>query len=269
MTPPDHLTTPSSVQHNLHKFIGSSLLSIQPSSPLSTVASSSPGGFSGCRDTSHTTSPSKVAMQDILWISRNACHKFLPYARPNVMEALELWFTGRSLRGGAGVNIGCHDAKRGRHLFLNNIKHLSDNALQEALLMKHAGHETRHYQALASAWELKEVEHYGKLMVHMHKESSKEYEEYMEYMKEELAKDKDDVDSLIALNHETYNEELMSFSNANTQLDHLEEEMHLCIASNYPFPLHDSDDSLNLDSELDDGEDGLEAGNNKHGDKDD
>ena len=61
-------------------------------------------------------------------------------------------------------------------MFLNGIKTLSDKVLQAAVLMKHAGHETRHLQALAVAWQLKEAEYYGRLMKELRVAKHKHYE---------------------------------------------------------------------------------------------
>ncbi|KAL4062411.1 hypothetical protein V8B97DRAFT_1877899 [Scleroderma yunnanense] len=155
--------------------------------------------------------------------------KFLPYPRLNLPEALALHFTGDSLKVGADANIGLNDAEVVP--FLTSVKHLSHNALQEAVLMKHAGHETRHYWALASAWELKEAEHYGKLMAHIHPKDCKTYNGFknsvvdkragiMLEVEESEVQSMDSMESLMALYHKAYNKDLASFHTANTQLDH-------------------------------------------------
>ncbi|KAF8553503.1 hypothetical protein OG21DRAFT_1215750 [Imleria badia] len=76
----------------------------------------------------------------------------------------------RASEGGAGSGITVQDMEQGRTLFAAGIKDtkLPDNALEEAMLMKQAGRETRRLRALASAWELKEVEHFQKLLGHIH-----------------------------------------------------------------------------------------------------
>ena len=88
-------------------------------------------------------------------------------------------------------------------------------------MMKHAGRETRRHRALASAWEIKEVEHYSKLIRHMHKE---DYTTYKDFVGDE-EDDNDTVEGMVAFNHELYNEHLVSFDNADVQLDQLEEAM--------------------------------------------
>ena len=50
-------------------------------------------------------------MREIAQISRKAQRKFLPYPKPNIIEALELRFTERSLTVGPGSNIGHRDAR--------------------------------------------------------------------------------------------------------------------------------------------------------------
>jgi len=122
-----------------------------------------------------------------------------------------------------------HCLSQGKYLFLDGVQHLSTEALEEALQMKRAGRETRRLRALASAWEIKEVEHYSKLMRHMHKADYMNYKKYEEYMADE--EDTNTVDSLVAYNHELYNEQLVSLDNADSQLDQLEEAMKSCIAS--------------------------------------
>jgi len=122
-----------------------------------------------------------------------------------------------------------HCLSQGKYLFLEGVQHLSTEALEEALQMKRAGRETRRLRALASAWEIKEVEHYSKLMRHMHKTDYMNYKKYEEYLADE--DDTNTVDGLVAYNHELYNEQLLSLDNADSQLDQLEEVMKGRIAS--------------------------------------
>jgi len=56
--------------------------------------------------------------------------------------------------------------------------------------MKRAGRESRRLRALASAWEIQEVEHYAKLMRHMHKQDYMKYGEYMADEGDDLHKDR-------------------------------------------------------------------------------
>ena len=69
-------------------------------------------------------------------------------------------------------------------MFLKGIKKLSDEALQAAVLMKHAGQGNRCLQALVMACQAKEVEYYSRLMkeiylakYHNHQEYSQAYAE--------------------------------------------------------------------------------------------
>ena len=102
--------------------------------------------------------------------------------------------------------------------------------------MKHAGRETPRHQALASAWEIKEVEHYARLIHHMHKE---DYTTYKYFVGDEQD-DNDTVDGLVAFNHELYNEQLVSFDNADVELDQLEEAIKGCTMKSPLF--HNEDD---------------------------
>ena len=95
-----------SVPHGFSKHIGPSLLGIQPSSsPASTFTASPPSS-------EFTSDNPEKAVRSFSMISALACKKFSMYPRPNMPEALELRFTEKSLKGGAGVNIGHDDAKR-------------------------------------------------------------------------------------------------------------------------------------------------------------
>ena len=94
-------------------------------------------------------------------------------------------------------------------MFLSGIKTLSDKGLQAAVLMKHAGRETRRLQALAAAWQLKEAEYYGRLMKELHVAKHKHYEEHREatlggkvILKVDESAD-DNVDGTIALDRKS------------------------------------------------------------------
>ena len=104
--------------------------------------------------------------------------------------------------------------------------------------MKHAARETRHYRAMASAWELKEAEHYAKLVGFVHARDRKVYEESSN-------EGRDDAEDFMAYSHEVYNEELISFDTANIQLDQLEDEVRVRLETNITaqFPYnHPSDE---------------------------
>ena len=59
---------------------------------------------------------------------------------------------------------------QGAELFAGGIKCLSTLELQEAVLLKHTSWETRHHQAITLAWELKEAEHYTRLVGLIHEQ---------------------------------------------------------------------------------------------------
>jgi hypothetical protein len=121
---------------------------------------------------------------------------------------------------------------QGRNLFARGIQCLSDAALQQATLLKHAGHETRRHRAMASAWELKEVEHYSKLLEIIHYDEREEYESSLTddsiVEPRDLGGGDDDAESMMRFNHEVYNEEILGFSTSDTQLTQLEEEVQTC-----------------------------------------
>ena len=120
--------------------------------------------------------------------------------------------------------------------------------------MKCAGRETRCLRALASAWEIQEVEHHAKLICHMHKD---DYMNYKEYATE--ADDINAMDSLMAYNHKLYNEQLVSIGNVDSQLDQLEEVVKSRVASNPHHSPYESDR---------DSDEGVESeDDNKAGDK--
>ena len=113
--------------------------------------------------------------------------------------------------------------------------------------MKCAGRETRCLQALASAWEIKEVEHYAKLMCHIHKQ---DYMKYKEFVADEEDINVNTMDSLMAYNHELYNEQLVSLGNVDSQLDQLEEAMKSRITHHSPYESDcDSDEVVELEDD--------------------
>ena len=80
--------------------------------------------------------------------------------------------------------------------------------------MKQAGCETRCLQAMASTWELKEVEHYRKFLkyiVHCNEDSLQQYKVAVADTKS-LAK-------LLAFRHNAYAEDFMSLVTSDQQLD--------------------------------------------------
>lgn len=91
--------------YDFSKHIGSSPCDIWPSPPASTFTTSTPS--SEC-----TSDNPEQAVRSFSMISALARRKFLSYPRLNMPEALELRFTEKSLKGGAGVNIGHDDTKR-------------------------------------------------------------------------------------------------------------------------------------------------------------
>ncbi|KAI6151210.1 hypothetical protein BKA82DRAFT_4013746 [Pisolithus tinctorius] len=80
-----------------------------------------------------------------------------------------------------------------------------------------------------STWELKEAEHYSRLMKHIYQEDQKEYGDSLAgkagKVNLEHAVEMDNVKSLIAFNHEVYNKEVMTLDTTDMQLNQLEEEV--------------------------------------------
>jgi len=144
--------------------------------------------------------------------------------------------------------------------------------------MKQAGHETRRFRALATAWELKEIEHYGKLVQELHQTDYEELKEYdamdkkdhvgpedLESLMEEINSVvppdvRDSVAGIAAYKHEVYHEEALSFDTTETQLDQLEEEVKGCLALKLRSSPHEADDSS--DRNGDDEDTRKEAGTN-------
>ena len=122
-------------------------------------------------------------------------------------------------------------------MFLSGIKNLSDEGLQAAVLMKHAGRENRRLQALAVAWQLKEAEYYGRLMNEIYLSKYKQHEQFCKAtaegmdtlveVDESAVKTKDNLDGIVALNHELYKEHIMSLDTMRTQLKQLEKEVNV------------------------------------------
>ncbi|KAF8554398.1 hypothetical protein OG21DRAFT_1508938 [Imleria badia] len=229
-------TTPTQVQYSTR---GSSTCNKQyPSDPLlSSAASSSSSGLSSSRDRSDSSMKIK---RDIILLARQAGGRFSPYRRRSTAEALGQRFTAKSLRAGTGTDITPTEAKKGKSLLANGVNRLSDQELQEGVLMKHAAREARRYRAMASAWELKEAEHYTNLMGLVHDRDRKEFEE-------SSAEGLDDAQDFMAYTHEVYGEEFGSFDTVNTQLDQLEDEVRSRLEMTPTMrPLHNlpSNDSL-------------------------
>ena len=76
---------------------------------------------------------------------------------------------------------------------------------------------------MASAWELKEVEHYSKLLEIIHHDDREEYESALTddsivEPKDLDSWDDDDVESMMQFNHEVYNGEILAFATSDAQL---------------------------------------------------
>lgn len=83
---------------------------------------------------------------------------------------------------------------------------------------------------MASAWELKEVEHYSKLLEIIHHDDREEYESALTddsivEPKDLDSWDDDDAESMMQFNHEVYNEEILAFATSDAQLTQIEEEV--------------------------------------------
>ena len=92
--------------------------------------------------------------------------------------------------------------------------------------MKQAGCETRRLRAMASMWELKEVEHYCKFLeyiIHHNEDSLHQYEVAIADTKS-LAK-------LLAFRHNAYAEDFASLVTSDWQLDVLKAAMEFRAAT--------------------------------------
>lgn len=86
--------------------------------------------------------------------------------------------------------------------------------------MKEAGRETRRLHAMASAWELKEVEHYQKLLHFFHQCNQGNLRTF-----DTLSRDMQHLNKLIRFKHHEYSEELASMVTSDRQLNVLEAEV--------------------------------------------
>ena len=100
-------------------------------------------------------------------------------------------------------------------LVQSGVRAFSEEALNAAVMMKHAGQETRRYHAIASAWEMQEAEQYHKFISLIHKSDRERYREF----------DK------LSLNKIMYENDLESFKTADVQLCQLEEEVQTQLKS--------------------------------------
>ena len=116
-------------------------------------------------------------------------------------------------------------SSQGKHLFLAGVKHVSSRAIEDAIKMKRTGREARRLRALASAWQIKEAEHYSKLVRLIHEEDHANFCDYFEDQEVDLKEEVDNAADLVAYNRELYNEQLESIRVIDTQLDWLEEVM--------------------------------------------
>ena len=83
--------------------------------------------------------------------------------------------------------------------------------------MKQAGRETRRLRALASTWELKEVEHYSKFLeyvIHRNEDSLQQYEA--------TVADTGSLAELLAFRHHAYVEDYVALVTSDRQLDVVE-----------------------------------------------
>jgi len=125
--------------------------------------------------------------------------------------------------------------------------------------MKQAGHKNRRHRVLSSAWELKEIEHYSRLMSHIHWANHTKYKEFSAAMadgrdlllkeEESAVQGMEEAETIVAMNHKLYNECLASVSTADKQLDQLEEALKKGSAS---F----EEDNASSDVSSDEGSDG-------------
>ena len=114
---------------------------------------------------------------------------------------------------------------QGKDLLLAGAKHMPSRTIKEVIKMKRAGCETRRLRALASAWQIKEVEHYSKVVRSIYEEDYANFCDYFVDQGGDLEADMNNANSLVAYHRELYNEQLESLDNMDMQLDRLEEVM--------------------------------------------
>ena len=83
--------------------------------------------------------------------------------------------------------------------------------------MKQAGRETRRLRAMASAWELKEVEHYHKFLEHLIRRNEDSLQQY-----EAAVTDTESLAKLLAFRYHAYVEDFTTLVMSDRQLDILE-----------------------------------------------
>ncbi|KIM60593.1 hypothetical protein SCLCIDRAFT_9632 [Scleroderma citrinum Foug A] len=162
---------------------------LPPSSPSATTSSDSTD-----------SSPEEVSSGRGSRRSSHVSRTFQPYPKPMLGESTAMHFAARALRGEEPkLSLSDH----------NKSLVLSEEALNAAVMMKHTGRETRHYCAIASAWEMQEAEQYHKFISLIHKSDRERYRDF----------DK------LSLNKIIYEDDLESFKAADIQLNWLEEEV--------------------------------------------
>ncbi|KAG6373017.1 hypothetical protein JVT61DRAFT_7070 [Boletus reticuloceps] len=138
---------------------------------------------------------------------------------PCLRDALERRFSEKNLRGGGDSGITPKDLQKGEDVLASGIKNakLPAEALHQAVLMKQAGRETRRLRAMASVWELKEVEHYRKFLEYVIRRNEDSLQQY-----EASVADTESLAELLAFRYRAYVEDHVALATSDRQLDVLE-----------------------------------------------
>ncbi|KAG6373613.1 hypothetical protein JVT61DRAFT_6269 [Boletus reticuloceps] len=209
---PQTTFNPESLPFCNHQELLSGHGSLTPQSPVSTLTSSD--------NTSATTDSLPCPGSES--ISLPPLSQIL-YPTPTLHDALELCFFQKKVRGGAGSGVSLGDIEKIGNLLAQSIRasHLSDAVLQEAVLVKEAGCEMRYLCVMALVWELKEAEHYQKLLCSLHQHDQVVFKLFNALI--------DLVNDLIYFKHHKYLKELISMAVSDLQLNILKLEAQACL----------------------------------------
>ncbi|KIK92849.1 hypothetical protein PAXRUDRAFT_12989 [Paxillus rubicundulus Ve08.2h10] len=90
--------------------------------------------------------------------AKRACTKFTPYLKPPGPSSPELCFTEKSMGRIDNDDFTLDDTQAGRSIFIRGLMGLSKGEFDLALAAKEADHETKHFRALPTAWEIEALE---------------------------------------------------------------------------------------------------------------
>ncbi|KAG2086889.1 uncharacterized protein F5147DRAFT_659099 [Suillus discolor] len=173
-----------------------------------------------------------------------------PGKRADAPSAAELRFAQKYL--GGDVDMSMIDVKKGKDIFLNGIKDMPDEIIQDAVLAAQADREHAHLLAITSAWGLEKIEWCVRLQTKIMKHNAKMYADKLAeasffealLVKRTRPQLEDDADFTIA----AYVEDFMVFTVADMKLDQLEDVADAC---KLDLPMDDATPESYVNSHLD------------------